>query len=403
MGRSVKTASDYLLDLVAIPSVSVMSNRPVIEYALRLLDSEVWNTTLYPYRDAAGVEKVNLVAITQSPLADARGYQANVHPKISARPVTSPQNSPARKQGNSRAELALVCHTDTVPFDPAWKEAVNPRIRNGKLYGRGSCDVKGYLACILAAISKLDITKLSKPLAILLTADEEIGCVGARYIAGKAALSARYAIIGEPTGLRPVRAGKGYALGEIVVRGKEAHSAFPSRGHSAISDAARVILKLEKVAKKLASRKNAEFDPPFTTLNVGLIQGGTAKNIVPGECRITVEWRPVPGDDPNRAADLIRDALSGVDARFDVKRMDPAFDPSATDRLASMVESLARHRSTTVAFGTEAAHLRALTSETIVFGPGNMETAHKSGEFVPTAELTQCVGILRSIITSLCK
>ena len=374
----MKSAADYLLDLVSIPSVSSMSNRPVIDYALSQLDSGVWSTELYAYCDPAGLEKVNLVART------AKGK-------------------------DRAAELLLVCHTDTVPFDPAWPEAVNPRVRNGKLYGRGSCDVKGYLACVLAAVSGLDARRLSKPLAILLTADEEIGCVGAKYIAAKNAIRSRYAIIGEPTGLRPVRAGKGYALAEIVVRGKEAHSAFPARGRSAIYDAVRVVARLEQVAKKLATRKNSGFDPPYTTLNVGLIRGGTAKNIVPGECRITVEWRPVPGDDPNRAATLIREEVArlrrrypGFHARLDVQRMDPAFDPSATDGLARLVESLARHSATTVAFGTEAAHLSSLTTETIVFGPGNMGTAHKSGEFVPIAELSRCVAILKTVIERTC-
>ncbi len=372
------SAVDYLLDLVAIPSVSSVSNRPVIDYALGQLDPEVWSTRLYPYRDSAGLEKVNLVATT------------------------------GEKKGGM-AELLLVCHTDTVPFDAAWPEAVKPRVTNGKLYGRGSCDVKGFLACVLASVSQVDLRRLSKPLAILLTADEEIGCVGAKYIAGKKAIRARYAIVGEPTGLGPVRAGKGYALAEIVVRGKEAHSAFPARGRSAIYDAARVVERLERVAKKLAARKNTDFDPPHTTLNVGLIRGGTAKNIVPGECRITVEWRPVPGDNPRRAAGLIREELTGLSrrypgfhAQFDVQRMDPAFDPSPTDDLATMVESLAGSRAATVAFGTEAAHLRSLTLETIVFGPGNMETAHKSGEFVPTAELTKCVAILKTVIDRMC-
>jgi acetylornithine deacetylase len=152
VGRPVKSAADYLLDLVSIPSVSSMSNRPVIDYALSQLDSGVWSTELYAYCDPAGLEKVNLVART------AKGK-------------------------DRAAELLLVCHTDTVPFDPAWPEAVNPRVRNGKLYGRGSCDVKGYLACVLAAVSGLDARRLSKRLAILLTADEEIGCVGAKYIA----------------------------------------------------------------------------------------------------------------------------------------------------------------------------------------------------------------------------
>jgi acetylornithine deacetylase len=352
-----------------------MSNRPVIDYALAQLNPTAWSIQLYAYRDAAGLEKVNLVATT----------------------------------GARVAELLLVCHTDTVPFDSAWPEAVHPKVRNGKLHGRGSCDVKGYLACVLAAVSGLDVRRLSKPLAILLTADEEIGCVGAKFIADKNAIRSRYAIVGEPTGLRPVRAGKGYALAEIVVRGKEAHSAFPARGRSAIYDAARVVARLEQVAKKLAARKNADFDPPYTTLNVGLIRGGTAKNIVPGECRITVEWRPVPGADPKWPAMLIQDELArlkrrypGFDAQLDVQRMDPAFDPSPTDYLATLVQSLARRPRATVAFGTEAAHLRSLTTETIVFGPGNMETAHKTGEFVPTAELNKCVEILKKVIERLC-
>jgi acetylornithine deacetylase len=257
-------AQDILLDLVAIPSVSPLSNRPVIEYAQQHLAG--WGVKLYPYRDAAGVEKINLVAATKS----------------------------------GKAELALVCHTDTVPYDPAWKEAVRPAIRGGKVYGRGSCDVKGFLACVLAAVAKVNV---AKPLAVVLTADEEVGCVGAKFLARKKALRARYMVIGEPTGLRPVCAGKGYALAEIVVRGKEAHSAFPARGRSAIYDAARLVTALERVAKKLAGRKNRAFDPPFTTLNVGLINGGTAKNIVPGECRMTVEWRPVPGQPADSAAD----------------------------------------------------------------------------------------------------
>ncbi len=356
---------NILRDLVAIPSVSPMSNRPVIEYVEKYLAG--WKIARYPYRDAAGVEKINLLAT----------------------------------KGRGIAELAFVCHTDTVPYDPQWAEAVQPVIRGGKLYGRGSCDVKGFLACVLAAVAKVDANKL----AILLTADEEVGCVGAKFLARKKVLRARHMLIGEPTGLRPVSAGKGYALAEIVVRGKEAHSAFPSRGRSAIYDAARVVTALERVAKKLEARKNRAFDPPFTTLNVGLIQGGTAKNIVAGECRITVEWRPVPGQAGDWAAELIREALAGlrgVDATLDVKRLDPAFDPSATKNLVNLMESLTGNSATTVSFGTEAAHLSSMTSETIVFGPGDMTVAHKSGEFVPVKDLIQCVSYLVELMKRLC-
>ena len=391
MGRDLKNAIDYLLDLVAIPSVSSMSNRPVIEYAIGRLDPHAWNTRLFSYRDPTGIEKLNLVAISKG------------------QGTTTMLPNRDREGVGAVSELLLICHTDTVPFDSAWPEAVNPKVRNAKLYGRGSCDVKGFLACVLAAASKLEVRSLAKPLAILLTADEEIGCVGAKYIAGKQVIRSRYAIVGEPTGLRPVRAGKGYALAEIVVRGKEAHSAFPGRGRSAIYDAARVVSRLEQVAKRLAARKNGDFDPPYTTLNVGLIRGGTAKNIVAGECRITVEWRPVPGDDPKRAAKLIREELArlslrypGFHAELNVQRMDPSFDPSPTDSLSKLVQSLTRRKPATVAFGTEAAHLRSLTSETIVFGPGNMETAHKTGEFVPITELNKCTAILTSVIENLC-
>jgi acetylornithine deacetylase len=372
------TAADILLDLVAIPSVSSMSNQPVIDYVLQHLDPSHWAVQLHNYCDPAGNPKANLVATTKA----TPGFPT---------------------------ELTLVCHTDTVPFDPDWQDAVHPVVQDGRLYGRGSCDVKGFLACVLETLSHLDLTRIRKPLALVLTSDEEIGCVGAKHLAAKSAVRSRFMIIGEPTGLRPIRAGKGYALAEIIVKGREAHSAFPAHGHSAIVDAARVVLQLERVAAKLAEFTDATFDPPFTTMNVGLIQGGTAKNIVPGECRITVEWRPIPSQNPARAVELIEEELRqltqsipGFDARLDVKRMDPAFEPAATSDLASLLESVSGRPSTTVSFGSEAAYFRNAISEAVVFGPGDMTVAHKSGEFVPIAELKECVAYLRSAIARLC-
>lgn len=358
-----------LRDLVAIPSVSSLSNVPVVNYALSRLDPKSWTIRRFPYTDPAGTAKLNVVAIAGT---------------------------------KRRAELALVCHTDTVPFDPGWAHAIDPVVRDGKLYGRGSCDVKGCLACVLAAIAQIKIDRLKKPLALVLTADEEVGCVGAKLLAKKKAVRARYTIVGEPTGLRPVRAGKGYGLAEIVVHGKEAHSAFPARGKSAIFAAARIVTRLEAIARKLAARKNRDFDPPCTTLNAGLIHGGTAKNIVPGECRITVEWRPVPGQKPAWAAELIRDALQGFDATLQIKRIDPPFEPSPHRSLSRLVESLSGSESTTVSFGTEAAHLDTHGEETIVFGPGDMTVAHKTGEYVPVAQLDRCVAHLKSVIEKIC-
>ncbi|MGA7409047.1 MAG: peptidase dimerization domain-containing protein, partial [Bryobacteraceae bacterium] len=137
--------------------------------------------------------------------------------------------------------------------------------------------------------------------------------------------------------------------------------------------------------------------------------GGTAKNIVPGECRITVEWRPVPGQNPALAAELIELQLCqlaqttpGFEARLDVKRMDPPFEPASTSDLATLLESISGRPSATVSFGTEAAHFRNWTSEAIVFGPGDMTVAHRSGEFVPVAELNECVTHLRAVVSKLC-
>ncbi|MGA7416087.1 MAG: M20/M25/M40 family metallo-hydrolase, partial [Bryobacteraceae bacterium] len=233
----MKTAAEILLDLVAIPSVSAMSNQPMIDYVLRHLDPSQWAVELHNYRDSSGTPKANLVATSKSAPGTA-------------------------------TELAFVCHTDTVPFEPDWQAAVHPVIQDGRLYGRGSCDVKGFLACVLATLLQLDLARLQKPLALVLTADEEIGCVGAKHLAAKSAIRSRFMIIGEPTGLQPVRAGKGYALAEITVKGNEAHSAFPAHGHSAIADAARVVLRLENVAARLSEFANPAFDPPFTTMNV---------------------------------------------------------------------------------------------------------------------------------------
>jgi acetylornithine deacetylase len=375
----MKTVSEILLDLVAIPSVSSAANQGVIEYALTFLDTDFWAIDLHKYPDGAGVEKTNLVAHTRN--------------------LTGPT-----------AELAFVCHTDTVPYEASWSEAIHPAIRDGRLYGRGSCDVKGFLACVLAALSQADPQSLSRPLALVLTADEEVGCVGAKHLVQKNAIRSRYCVIGEPTSLRPVRAGKGYALAEIVVRGKESHSAFPGRGRSAIYDAAHIVRRLEKLAQDISAKQNLDFDPPFTTLNVGLIRGGTVKNIIPGECRITVEWRPVPGQDPEWVGNLLREELSksanerpGLEAELHILRMDPPFEPSSTRRLAGIVELIGHRPATTVAFGSEAAHLRPVMDEIIVFGPGDMTTAHKSGECVSITELNQCVEILSELIVRLCK
>src|SRR6266508_3822901 len=267
---------DTLAQLVKIDSVSSRSNIEIATYLESRCERKGFTVRRFPYTDEDGIAKVNLVAIA--------GVEFN---------------------DNARVELAIVGHTDTVPFDPNWEDALSLSERDGKLYGRGSCDTKAFIAAALTAVDALDLQNLRRPLALVFTADEEVGLLGAKHLAELRPISPRYAIVGEPTSLQPMRAGKGYCMAEVIVHGREAHSAYPQLGASAIFRAARLIEKIETIAEELKSDRREGFDPPYTTLNVGVINGGTAKNIVAGECRFTLEWRTIPGQDAKHVLNLI--------------------------------------------------------------------------------------------------
>jgi acetylornithine deacetylase len=373
------SAVAMLKELVSIPSVSDLTNRPLIDYARRWLDGSRWDVSVLPYTDEKGVEKVNLVAATP------------------------------REARFDEIELALVCHTDTVPYPVDWLEAVHPKIVDRRLYGRGSCDVKGFLSCILAAVEQLDLYRIQAPLAVVLTADEEIGCIGAKRLLKEQALKPRYAVVGEPTQLCPVIAGKGYGLGEMIVQGKAAHSAFPQAGRSAIVDAATLVGRINSISRKAETELQPQFDPPFTTINIGTIVGGTAKNVVPAECRFLVEWRPVPGQDEMWIVDLIKSELNaaraadpGLQASFQVIRLDSGFATSSQSELVTRLARLSGERLATVPFGTEAPYLTKLGAETVVFGPGDMKTAHSVEENVQIDELERCVEMLTILVKAMC-
>ena len=362
-----------LSELVTIDSVSSRSNVEVIEYLERRCEALNLITQRFPYLDEQGVEKINLIALS-----------AEV-PEV---------------------ELALVGHTDTVPYDPHWSEATNLTERDGKLYGRGSCDTKAFIAAALTAVENVNPTK---PLALIFPADEEIGLRGAKQLVQLKPLRVRYSIVGEPTSLKPIRAGKGYSLAEVVVKGREAHSAYPALGASAVFRAARLIGRLESIAEQLKNDQHEAFDPPYTTLNVGLIHGGSAKNVLAGECRFTLEWRPIPSQPSDRVLKLFRAAIEaerasalGFECEVDANRQDTGFETSPDSPLIKLLENATGKASGTVAFGTEAAQMMALGSEAVVIGPGDIREAHRTGEFVPVDELERCAEILRQSITQLC-
>lgn len=371
---------ETLARLVSIDSVSARSNVEVISYAASRAEALGMRVQLRPYADARGVEKINMIA--------------TLGPTVSGAPLV---------------ELALVGHTDTVPFDASWTEALSLTERDGKLYGRGACDTKGFIAAAITALEAVDAKALRRPLALILTADEEVGCIGAKHLAGERAINARYSIVGEPTSLQPMRAGKGYCLAEITVRGREGHSAYPALGASAIFRAARIVSHLEKISEALKEERREEFDPPYTTLNVGIIKGGSAKNIIAGECRFTLEWRPVPGQSASRVLDLLRAAIldessrdADFDCEIDVHRIDDGMETSAASKLVLLLEEVTGKRAGTISFGTEAPEMQRLGAEAVVLGPGDIRVAHRTGEFVPRAELQQCVAVLTRAIQHFC-
>jgi acetylornithine deacetylase len=376
----VISPSEILRELVAIPTVSSQSNRTLVSWVQGFFEPLNWHQRVLSYGDAEGNEKLNLI--------------------VSPEPLN---------EGTVQAELAIVCHTDTVPFPPTWQDATTLREENGVLHGCGACDVKGFLACMLAAASKIDRSSLTKPLCLVFTSDEEIGCRGARFLLEQEAVRARYAIVGEPTSLIPARAGKGYCLAKIEVHGKPAHSAFPDAGRSAIFAAARLLQRIETLAEELAAHRNEAFSPAWTTLNVGEIHGGTAKNIVPSLCSMLLEWRPIPGQQPSlvleRVREIIRD-LTGEDSQFaaniEVLRMDEGFETPAA---SAVVNALLQQRAAevrTISFGTEAPWMAKMGAEAVVIGPGSMLTAHSPRECVPVAEMDECVEMLLAAITLLC-
>lgn len=369
-----------LAELVRIDSRSSVSNLALINHLLPRVEAAGLCARLFPYTDGHGVRKFNLVAIHPSTLADG-----------------------------DEVELALVGHTDTVPFDPAWAEALTLTEREGKLYGRGACDTKGFIAAALAAIEETDVRALGRPLALVLTADEEVGCLGAKRLAEARTFRVRHAVVGEPTSLQPMRAGKGYCLADVTLRGREGHSAYPASGASAITRAARLITRIERIAEELNGDAHASFDPPHTTVNVGLIEGGTAKNIIAGMCRFTLEWRPVPGQPPEHVVELVRREIEDLrrgDEDFNcelrVTRLDGGMETPADAPLVRALEEATGRRAGAISFGTEAPQLAELGADAVVFGPGDIRVAHRTGEFVPAAELNKAVSILRGLIERFC-
>lgn len=368
--------------LIAFPTVSRDSNLELIDYVrelLRPLDADVRLTFDHDKR------KANLFA------------------------TLGPRGAPG---------MALSGHTDVVPVDGQDWSSDPFRVveRDGRLYGRGTSDMKSFIACALALAPEFVRRGLRVPVHLALTYDEEVGCLGVRELIAdlaQAGIRPRWCIVGEPTEMRPVIAHKGKRSYRCTVRGLAVHSAYAPYGVNAVEAAAEAVAFLRQMARRRRDQGPYDrgFDVAYTTVHTGVIRGGTALNIVPQDCVFDFEFRNLPGDDPDvllrefeaHVRAVIEPEMQAVDPRsgFTIRRMSeiPALDTGAESEIAGLAQELSGGSDIAkVSFGTEASQFQAAGVPTVVCGPGSIREAHKPDEFVTLDQVARCEVFMRRLL-----
>lgn len=334
--------------------------------------------------------------------------------------VTVPAGQQADQVNNG---LVLSGHTDVVPVDGQdWtSDPFTATIRGDKLYGRGACDMKGFIACALTllpqAVQLSNSGQLRRPLHLALSFDEEVGCLGAPLIL--ADLKARgitpdYCIVGEPTNMAMVVAHKGIAVYRCRVHGKSAHSSLIAQGVNAISYASRLVGYVDTLAEELSAREDNDplFTVPYSTLSVGTIHGGTATNIVPNLCEFTFDYRNLPHMTQEDILVPIQAKVAELNSQMQARAPETGIElmqeesvPAMTDddsaELQALIAALTgddeRHK---VAYATEGGQFTNAGIPTIICGPGSIEQAHKADEYVELIEIERCDGFLQKLLDS---
>lgn len=316
------------------------------------------------------------------------------------------------------AGIVLSGHTDVVPVDgQRWTVApFELTERDGKLFGRGTADMKGYIACVLASVPALVKAPLRMPVHIALSYDEEVGCLGVRSLIERfhgQPVKPLLCVIGEPTALKPVLGHKGKLAVRCEVHGAACHSAYAPSGVNAIEYAARLIGELVRLGETLKSPEHLDerFDPPFSTVQTGVISGGKALNIVPQNCTFDFEVRSLPAQDPWQVAHQLRGyaehnllpAMQAVSApcaiNFSELSSYPGLATSLESQAAEWVAQFCGSREFgTVAFGTEGGLFDQAGIPTVVCGPGSMEQGHKPDEFISVEQLDACDRMLERVL-----
>ena len=320
--------------------------------------------------------------------------------------------------------VVLSGHTDVVPVEgQIWSgDPFGLREIDGRLYGRGACDMKGFDAVALAMVPAFQAAGLKRPIHILLSYDEETSCLGsldaiAKF--GRETPRPALAIVGEPTMMTVADAHKGVATFRTVVTGFEAHSAKPALGANAVQIACDIVSEIGRLARAFEAPEKLDprFDPPYSTLHVGIIHGGTARNILARECMFHWEFRGLPGVPTAEAAAKVQAFVDEVAlprlTRFvsgpsiqTVMEVDvPGLAARDNDRAASLTMRLTRSNNHPVAvsFATEAGHFQRAGLQTVVCGPGSIDQAHKPDEFLAASQLSACVAFMRGLADELAR
>ena len=317
-----------------------------------------------------------------------------------------------------RPGIVLSGHTDVVPVDgqPWDSDPFQPVERDGRLYGRGTCDMKSFVAICLALVPEMLAARPRLPIHLALSYDEEVGCKGVRRLIDllvERGFRAQACIVGEPTEMRVVVGHKGKKSWRCVVHGHEAHSSLTHLGANAVEAAAEIVARLKSMARRF--RANGPFDPmyepPYTSVHTGTIHGGTALNIVPLRCEFDFEFRHLPGDDPDAlfaeikafAEREILPELRAVrrDAAVEWHELSsiPGLSTREDDEVVGFAKALTGANAVAkVAFGTEAGLFQLAGIPTIVCGPGSIEQAHKPNEFIALDQVAECEAMLRRMI-----
>lgn len=382
MHRTAPPLLEMIAGLIATPSVSSVSpqfdqgNRPVIDLLATWLDGLGFRVEIQPL--AIHPQKANLIATI----------------------------------GSGSGGLVLAGHTDTVPCDPELWTSDPFRLseRDQRLYGLGTSDMKAFLALAIEAARRFESGRFREPLTILATADEESSMAGALALVEAGRPLGRHAIIGEPTGLRPVRTHKGIMMEAIRVRGQSGHSSDPALGNSALEGMYQVLGEILDWRAELQRRhRNPLFKVPVPTLNLGHIHGGDNPNRICGACELHIDLRPLPGMDLDELRGELERRLTlrldGSGLGLQVERLfagTPAMETPAGAPIVRAAERLTGHPAEAVAFGTEGPYLNELGMDTLILGPGDIDQAHQPDEYLRLDRIDPTLGLLEKMIGEFC-